>query len=219
MVLLKIEVIMLRIRIIYKKFGNIIYTSNLDLQKIWERVFRRAELKISFTLGFHPQARIQQAAPLPLGLSSKTEIVDIWLDENNEVSDLMDKINLVLPEGLEVFSISYISLQEPALQNRMISSTYQIELHAGISKTSVEHKINQILKADELIISRRDKFINLRERIENIELLVNDSTGQISLLMRLSQRPESTGRPDDVLKVMEIDPFNSKIERISLIYS
>jgi radical SAM-linked protein len=210
---------MLRIRITYKKFGNIIYTSNLDLQKIWERVCRRAELKISYTLGFHPQARIQQAAPLPLGLSSKTEIVDIWLDEENEVPTLQEMLNLALPEGLEIVSIIYVSLQEPALQNRTISSIYQIELPIGITYESIEQKINQILAAKELIIIRREKSINLRERIENIEMLVKNPNGNLSLLMRLSQRPESTGRPDDVLKEMGIDPFYSKIERVSLIYS
>jgi radical SAM-linked protein len=210
---------MLRIRITYKKFGNIIYTSNLDLQKLWERVCRRTELRIAYTLGFHPQARIQQAAPLPLGFSSKTEIVDIWLEEENEISGIQDKINSVLPEGLEILSINYISLHEPALQNRMISSIYQVELSLGLSKDSIEQKIIQILAVEELTISKREKSINLRERIENIELFENDSSGQLSLMMRLSQRSDSTGRPDDVLKAMGVDPFNSKIERISLIYS
>ena len=210
---------MLRIRIIYKKFDTIIFTSNLDLQKLWERVCRRAELNISYTSGFHPQARIQQAAPLPLGFSSKKEIVDIWLEENDEISDIQHKINLTLPNGLEILSIIYISLQEPALQNRMVSSVYQIELPSGISKVLIEQKINKILEEEDLIISKRDKSINLRERIENIELLENNPNRHLSLMMHLSLRPESTGRPDDVLKVMGVDPLDTKIERINLIYS
>jgi radical SAM-linked protein len=210
---------MLRIRLTYKKFGNIIYTSNLDLQKLWERVCRRTEIRIAYTLGFHPQARIQQAAPLPLGFSSKTEIVDIWLEEENEISGIQDKINSALPEGLEILSINYISLHEPALQNRMISSIYHIELPPETSKVTMEQQIDQILIAEELKISKREKSINLRERIEKIMLSESVSSGQLSLVMRLSQRPESTGRPDDVLKAMGVDPYNSKIERISLIYS
>jgi radical SAM-linked protein len=210
---------MIRIRITYKKIGNIIYTSNLDLQKLWERVCRRAELSIAYTLGFHPQARIQQAAPLPLGFSSKAEIVDIWLDEENEISDLQAKINTTLPEGLKILSINAISLQEPALQNRMISSIYHIDLPPGLSKFTMKQEIDQILTSEELKINKREKSINLRERIENIELCESVASGQLSLVMRLSQRPESTGRPDDVLKAMGVDPFNSKIERISLTYS
>jgi radical SAM-linked protein len=210
---------MLRIRITYKKFGNIIYTSNLDLQKLWERVYRRAELRISYSLGFHPQARIQQAAPLPLGFSSKKEIVDIWLEENDKISDIQHKINSALPDGLEILSTMEISLQEPALQNRMISSIYQIELPSGISKIMIEQKINQILAEEDLPIIKRDKSINIRKRIESIELIENKSSGQLSLVMQLSLRPESTGRPDDVLKVMGVDPLDTKIERINLIYS
>jgi radical SAM-linked protein len=210
---------MLRIRITYKKSGDIIYTSNLDLQKIWERTCRRAELKIAYTLGFHPQARIQQAAPLPLGFLSKTEIVDIWLDEDSELSDLKERINLALPIGLNILLIEKINLKDAALQNRITSSVYQIELPPGTLKDLLEQKIRDLLKANELLIIKRGKTINLRERIESIELVENGSSGILLMVMRLTQRPGLTGRPDDILNVMGIDPFLTQIERINLIYS
>ena len=210
---------MLRIRITYKKSGDIIYTSNLDLQKIWERACRRAELSIAYTLGFHPQARIQQAAPLPLGFLSSTEIVDIWLDEISEPSDLKERINLALPNGLEVFRIEKIDLKDPALQNRINSSVYQAKLPSGTSKDAIEQKIRNLLRANELVIIKRGKTINLRERIESIDLVENGSSEQLLLVMRLTQRPGLTGRPDDILNVMGIDPFLTQIERINLIIS
>jgi len=210
---------MLRLRITYKKSGDIIYTSNLDLQKIWERTCRRAELSIAYTLGFHPQARIQQAAPLPLGFLSRTEIVDIWLDEESELSDLKERINLALPNGLEVFRIEKIDLKDPALQNRINSSVYQAELPPGTSKDAIEQKIRDLLRANELKIIKKGKTINLRERIEGIDLVENGSSEQLFLVMRLTQRPGLTGRPDDILKAMGIDPFLTQIERINLIIS
>ena len=210
---------MLRIRITYKKTGDIIYTSNLDLQKIWERACRRAELSIVYTLGFHPQARIQQAAPLPLGFLSRTEIVDIWLDEESELSDLKERINLALPNGLEVFRIEKIDLKDPALQNRINSSVYQAELPPGTSKDAIEQKIRDLLRANELKIIKRGKTINLRERIESIDLVEKGSSEQLLLVMRLTQRPGLTGRPDDILNTMGIDPFLTQIERTNLIIS
>ena len=210
---------MVRIRITYKKSGDIIYTSNLDLQKIWERACRRAELSIAYTLGFHPQARIQQAAPLPLGFLSKTEIVDIWFDEESELSDLKERINLALPNGLEVFRIEKIDLKDPALQNRITSSIYQVELPPRTSKDLLEYKIRDLLRANELKIIKRGKTINLRERIESIDLIKNGSSEKLFLVMRLTQRPGLTGRPDDILNAMGIDFFLTQIERINLIIS
>jgi len=210
---------MLRIRFTYQKAGEIIYTSNLDLQKIWERSCRRAKLRIAYTLGFHPQARIQQAAPLPLGFSSKSEIVDIWLDEDSVPSDLVNRINLVLPNGLKVITSEPIDLKESALQNRIISCIYNVKLFPGMSRESLEQKIGYILKADKLIYLKRGKTINLRERIESIELIENGLNEPFDLIMHLTQRPGLTGRPDDILIAMDINPFLTQIERINIIYS
>jgi radical SAM-linked protein len=210
---------MQRIRITYKKSGDIIYTSNLDLQKIWERTCRRAKLSIAYSLGFHPQARIQQAAPLPLGFLSRTEIVDIWLDMDTVFSDLQERINFALPNGLDVIRIEIIDLKDPALQNRITSSVYQVELPQGTSKDLLEQNIRNLLLTNELKIIKRGKTINLRERIESIELLEKNSSEQLSMVMRLTQRPGLTGRPDDILNAMGVDPFLTKIERINLIFS
>ena len=210
---------MIRIRFIYKKFGNIIYTSNLDLQKIWERACRRADLRIAYTLGFHPQARIQQAAPLPLGFFSTTEIVDIWFDIDNEIPNLQDRINLTLPNGLQILRTEQVDLKESALQNRITSSIYHIQLPPEILKDFLEHKIRDLLRADELIMTKRGKTINLRERIESIDLAKINFNDSYSIVMKLTQRPGLVGRPDDILTVMGIDPFLSKIERTELIIS
>jgi radical SAM-linked protein len=210
---------MQRIRISYKKFGDIIYTSNLDLQKIWERACRRADLNIAYTLGFHPQARIQQAAPLPLGFSSRTEIVDIWFETIDKIPVLMKRINLALPNGLEIFRIANIDLKDPALQNRIISSVYQVMLTPEIPRDAIEQLVTNLMKANTLKIIKRGKTVNLREMIESIVLVENVSNRQLLLEMQLTQRPGLTGRPDDILKAIGIDPFHTQIERINLIIS
>ncbi len=210
---------MLRVRITYKKSGDIIYTSNLDLQKIWERSCRRAELNIAYSMGFHPQAKIQQAAPLPLGFLSRTEIVDIWLDEDIELSFIKSRLNSALPMGLIILSIENIDLKEAALQNRITSSVYQVELPPDTQKDLLEQKINNLLNVNELTMTKRGKIFNLRERIESINFVENGSNDKLLLEMRLAQRPGLTGRPDDILNVLGIDPFLSQIERIALFYT
>ena len=70
----------MRIRIVYSKADSLKYTGNLDLQKIWERLLRRANLPLAYSQGFHPQPRINQGCPLPLGFIGENEMVDIWLD-------------------------------------------------------------------------------------------------------------------------------------------
>ena len=94
-------------------------------------------------------------SPIAFGFSSEKKLWIYGWKENDKISDIQHKINSALPIGLEILSIIYISLQEPALQNRMISSIYKIELPLGISKSLIEQKINQILAEENLIISKR----------------------------------------------------------------
>ena len=60
---------MQRIRLTYSKGGELKYTGNLDMMKVWERTFRRARLRIAYSQGFNPQPKIHQALPLPLGFT------------------------------------------------------------------------------------------------------------------------------------------------------
>ena len=63
-----------RIRVYYSKTAPMRYTGNLDVHKVWEHTLRRARLPLAYSQGFHPQPRINQACPLPLGMTSRAEI-------------------------------------------------------------------------------------------------------------------------------------------------
>ena len=66
-----------RYRIQYKKTFELRYTAVLDIHKIWERYLRRAKLHLTYSQGFHPQPKLAQAAPLPLGFLSTDEFIDV----------------------------------------------------------------------------------------------------------------------------------------------
>ena len=46
-----------RFRLWYSKTGPAAYLSQLELQRIFERAFRRAELPLAFSGGFHPERK------------------------------------------------------------------------------------------------------------------------------------------------------------------
>ena len=71
-----------RFRITYARTEALRYIGNLDMQKVWERYVRRLKVPIAYSQGFHPQAKIQQACPLPLGFLSPFEITDTWVDDD-----------------------------------------------------------------------------------------------------------------------------------------
>jgi len=74
----------MRARITFSKTGALRYIGHLDLQTLWERAARRAGLPLAYSHGFHPQAKINFASALPLGFSSRAEVMDIRLQSELE---------------------------------------------------------------------------------------------------------------------------------------
>ena len=70
----------MRVRITFSKQGALRFIGHLDLHRLWERAMRRANLPLTYSQGFHPQPKISLAAALPLGFSSRGEVLDARLN-------------------------------------------------------------------------------------------------------------------------------------------
>src|SRR5512135_3154450 len=116
----------MRIRITFVKQGALRYTGHLDLHKLWERAARRAELPLAYSQGFHPQPKMNMAAALPLGFSSRCELVDMKLEHNISLDDLPARLNATLPAGLQVVRVEQVDETAPALQTQIDSAEYEV---------------------------------------------------------------------------------------------
>jgi radical SAM-linked protein len=207
---------MVRYRIAYQKNKAIKYTSNLDLYRVWERTLRRAGLPVVYSQGFHPQPKINLASPLPLGMTSKVELVDIWLQEAQNIAHLKQLIDHSIPPGINIDAIEEVSPDEPPIQTTIISSMYCIELPSGINMDDLKDRILTVLSSPQLIRTRRDRTYDLRPLIIEISIPANDMHHPI-LQMHLTATEGKTGRPDEVLLALGIDPSETLITRTRLI--
>ncbi len=205
----------MRLRITFAKQGPLRYTGHLDLHRIWERTLRRAGLPLAYSHGFHPQPRIQIASALPLGFTSRAEIVDIFLTESVPLEGLREKIQSVAPPGLEILKIEEIEANAPALQTQLRAAEYAVTLpnQAGDSHSELPRRIAAVLEAPALPRQRRGKDYDLRPLIQELRLLEDGR-----LFMRLSAREGATGRPEEVLAELGIPWEETHIERLRLIF-
>ena len=119
---------MKRFRIKYAKIEALRYTSGLEIQKIWERALRRGHLPVAYSQGFHPQPRLSQSAPLPLGFTSISEWIDIWFLDSATFDGLSETLPVVVPPGIEIISIEEIPLAAPTMQVNITSAVYRVIL-------------------------------------------------------------------------------------------
>ncbi|HWQ03943.1 MAG TPA: TIGR03936 family radical SAM-associated protein [Longilinea sp.] len=206
---------MIRIRITHTKTGALRYTGNLDMQKVWERTFRRARLPLAYSQGFHPQPRINQACPLPLGFSSTVELLDFWLNEPMPLQDIRSAIELALPGGVSIHKIEEVDQHAPALQTQVDTSEYIIILRQDVNPLELEARVTEVLSASSLPRERRGKMYDLRPLIMAMRIVSNPDL-PILLHLTLTVREGATGRPEEVLSALGLDPYKTSIERTQL---
>ena len=208
----------MRIRIIFKKTQAMRFTGHLDLQQTWFRVFRRAGIQLEYSQGFHQQPKLQLASALPLGYISSGEVLDAWIKEELPMLDFSMKIQAALPPGLEVFHVEGIPIDAPKVQVALQSADYQITLSPNENINELQKKIDQLNQSTEILVERRGKTRNIRDLVESLGISTT-AEGKGVITMRLTARESATGRADEVLTHLGIDPYKSLIERISLNFS
>ncbi len=212
----------MRIRITFIKQGALRYTGHLDLHKLWERAARRAELPLAYSQGFHPQPKMNLAAALPLGFSSRCEVLDMRLEHDIPIDDLPTRLNQTLPSGIQVVNVEQVDERVPALQTQVLSSEYEVELTEAVDETELQQKIDSVIKSKAISRERRGKMYDLRPLIEELSLTPSplpEGEGQgVRVFMRLAAREGATGRPEEVLDVLGIAFEGTRIERTRLIF-
>ncbi|RPJ26156.1 MAG: DUF2344 domain-containing protein [Chloroflexi bacterium] len=203
----------MRIRITFVKQGALRYTGHLDLHKLWERAARRAELPLAYSQGFHPQPKMNMAAALPLGFSSRCEVLDMKLEHDISLSDLPTRLNTTLPAGLQVVEVQQVDERAPALQTQVASAEYEVTLTESADGSALQKKLDSVKQLTSILRERRGKMYDLRPLIEALELLSDDK-----IFMRLTAREGATGRPEEVLDVLGIAFEETRIERTHLIF-
>jgi len=207
----------MRIRVTFSKGGPLIYIGNLDLHTVWERGARRAGLPLAYSQGFHPQPKIHFAAPLPLGYSSRCELMDMRLNEEVDCGILPARLNAVLPDGIRVLSAESIEENLPALQTQIATAEYEVRLQEGVAVRELAQRIETALAASSLPRERRSRSYDLRPLVESLRLMPPGADGTVRIHMRLKAQEGATGRPDEVLDVLGIAREDASIERTALI--
>lgn len=207
----------MRVRITFTKQGALRYIGHLDLHRLWERAMRRADLPLSYSQGFHPQPKISLAAALPLGFSSRGEVLDVRLNEEVSVEDISSRLKDNLPPDINVREIKSVDERLPALQTQVLSAAYDVRLTEPIDGSELKRKVESVMMTESIVRERRGKSYDLRPLIEMMSV-ITQADGTAWLKMTLAAREGATGRPEEVLAALGIEPETARVERTRLIF-
>jgi len=205
-----------RLRLWFSKGGPARYISHLDLSRTIERALLRAQIPIAYSQGFNPRPKMQFANALPLGFTSEGEIVDFWLKQIQTPEETLIALKAKMAPGIRVNSMVEVNISSPALQMITRQASYKAFLPNSFQLELIEKKVGFLLEKSTIPRVRRDKDYDLRPLIA--DLGVNKRTlDVVELTMVLVLEPARMGRPEEVLKSLDIDPLTTRIHRTEIV--
>jgi radical SAM-linked protein len=144
------------VRLRFSKVGKIRWTSHRDVARMWERAFRRVDLRLAYTEGFSPRPKVSFGLALPTGAESVAEYLDIELDDGvaPDVAALPGRLSPALPVGIDVQAAAVVN-EKGSLQEIVTSCRW--ELSAANAGVDLTEKVAQALAADSLLVTRERK--------------------------------------------------------------
>ena len=209
-----------RLRVTFSKDGPLRWIAHLDLMRTWERTIRRATLPLSYTQGFSPHPRIALAAPLPVGVSGRCELIDLWLEEDISSSAVAKRLTAAMPPGLAVSAVEQVSDQLPSMQSCIEAARYEIRFDRdALEIDALGIAIDELLARETLDWEeqRGEKKRRYDIRATILELAVRAAEdGATVLSMHLSLLEGRTGRPAQVLRALGVEAEPLAIVRASI---
>ena len=150
----------MRLRICFGKHGNVRFTSDRDVARIWERALRRAALPVAYSQGFSPRPRLSFGLALSTGHESDAEYLDVELDPDRvealDLESLPALLSSHLPIGMTVSAVVRVDRRALSLQQAVASCTWQIDV-GDVDADTVAGAVARVLAADSLVVTRERK--------------------------------------------------------------
>lgn len=156
------------VRFLYTRGEGTKYSAQLDMIRIFQRAFRRAELPIEYSSGFNPHPNIVMGLPLGMGITSDTEYCDVGLTEKVDINTFITKLNAALPSSIEVKKADYRNNNKNIMSaiSHMISVIHFPNIQ---NVDDVKQQIKDKMQEAQFIVVKKAKQKNNKKRNKNAD--------------------------------------------------
>lgn len=192
-----------KLRIRFRKTGDLRWISHRDLARSFERLLRRCELPLAMSEGFHPHALINFPSALSLGIEGAAEWVEIVLQTEVDQDAVQQQLQQNAPPGLVIDSIWLLKRDHP--KPVVDRTVYEVDVPEE-QREQVQAAVKQLWASSEYLVERkgRKEPINLRADLDSITL--NGNRLQFSIAFTGKAQP----KPRDVLSAVGLDDFEAQ---------
>ena len=142
-------------RLLFEKTGRGVWISHLDLMRLFQRAFKRADLPLTHTQGFNPRASVSIALPLSVGVESACELLDFELDgQTVSCDEICNRLNNALVDGVRVLEVYETGrkIRDLSLLHCVVTLEYDSGVPAG-AQSAIENLFSQ----ESVIVPKKTK--------------------------------------------------------------
>lgn len=143
----------------FTKLGYLKFISHLDLVDLFQRTLFQNKVDVKFSEGFNPHPRMSIAYPLPLGIESNSEYMEIYLNSKIDLKDFLIKMNERLPHGIKIVEAKYDD--DESISNKVKSVVYAFKLlntfYNKNKDIDIAKELNKVNAMDIVEIERKRK--------------------------------------------------------------
>lgn len=210
----------------FTKLGYLKFISHLDLVDLFQRTLFQNKVDVKFSEGFNPHPRMSIAYPLPLGIESNSEYMEIYLNSKIDLKDFLIKMNERLPQGIKIVEAKYDD--DESISNKVKSVVYAFKLlntfYEKNKDIDLAKELNKINDMDIVEIERKRKkgkrriFVkeNAKDYLNRLEL----KDGAIYAYIKMSE--QGSLKPALVFDILNnytnitMDELDIDLERVGL---
>ncbi|NIL97962.1 MAG: DUF2344 domain-containing protein [Planctomycetales bacterium] len=199
-----------RYRIRFRKQGDLRWISHRDLLRTLERLFRRAELKLAMTEGFHPRPRMSFASALAVGVTGLDEVMELELAEATPAAELLQRLQQHTVAGLQFHAVEALAANSP--KGRVVSVTYECPVPEQ-RRAEIAGAIQRLLGEQTHWVARPGgkQPVEVRRTIGRLELAGD------RLQMQLTVTPQNPARPRELLAAIGLgSPLDDQDQELVL---
>jgi radical SAM family uncharacterized protein/radical SAM-linked protein len=197
-----------RIRFSFEKTEKARFTSHLDTMRVFSRAFRRANIPLVLSKGFHAHPRLSAGPPLPLGYTSQAEYFDIEIPTNIP-RYFVETMNQTLPEGFRVLQAGEIELKAASLSRLINMAVYRVTVPPPDLLTELALSLQQFIHSNSHYVERQQKKVDIRPYVKEVRL------SEAELDIRIHLTPRGSARVEEVLQAIQ-PAYSTALDRASV---
>jgi radical SAM-linked protein len=187
------------------KEGPARYLSHSEYSRAILFAARRSALPLGFTGEHRPRLKVSLSPPLPIGITSECELVDLQLIGYVPAAEAEVVLSRAFTAGIKVVFCRLMGADEKPVGKLIDTATYRVTLPEGYGAGRWRAAATEYIEKDRVLFERvqprKTRTLDLRPGTHRLEVETDESAGAI-LNMTLDDGISGTVKPWEVVEVL-----------------